>query len=259
MTAALQHRAPPAALYIGDVMHARLKPVGHRFRYRVMSMVIDLDRLHEAGEQSWLFRVNRRGFYSFHESDHGPRDGTPIRPYIEAVLAQNGVDLTDGRVVLLCYPRLFGYVFNPLSIYYCYDRTGTLAALVYEVRNTFGELHSYVRPVAPGEVTSAGVRQEEEKAFYVSPFIAMAMRYHFRLTEPGEHVKIRILETDAEGPLLAAAFSGRRRALTTSNLFWMLVRLPFMTAKVIGGIHWEALQLWLKGLTIQPRIRQAQG
>jgi hypothetical protein len=178
-------------------MHARLKPVGHRFRYRVMSMVIDLDRLQEAGEQTWLFRVNRPGFYSFHESDHGPRDGTPIRPYIEAVLAQNRVDLTGGRVALLCYPRLFGYVFNPLSIYYCYDRTGALAALVYEVRNTFGELHSYVRPVAPGEVTCAGVRQEEDKAFYVSPFIAMAMRYHFRLTEPGDHVKIRILETDA--------------------------------------------------------------
>jgi DUF1365 family protein len=248
----------PASLYIGDVMHARLKPVGHRFRYRVMSMVIDIDRLAEAGRLSWLFGVNRRGIYSFHESDHGHRDGSPIRPYIETLLVQNGVDLTGGRVLLLCYPRLFGYVFNPLSIYYCYDRSGALAALIYEVRNTFGELHSYIRPITQGEVSSAGIRQVEDKAFYVSPFIPMAMRYHFRLTEPGDHVRIRILETDADGPLLAAAFSGKRRALTTSTLVGMLVRLPFMTAKVIGGIHWEAMKLWLKGLPIQPRIRQAQ-
>ena len=240
-------------------MHARLKPVGHRFRYRVMSMVIDIDRLAEAGKLSRLFGVNRRGIYSFHESDHGHRDGSPVRPYIEAVLAENGVDLTGGRVLLLCYPRLFGYVFNPLSIYYCYDRSGTLAALIYEVRNTFGELHSYIRPITQGEVSSAGIRQIEDKTFYVSPFIPMAMRYHFRLTEPGDHVRIRILETDADGPLLAAAFSGKRRALTTSILVGMLVRLPFMTAKVIGGIHWEAMKLWLKGLPIQPRIRQAQG
>ena len=258
METAQQTVFPAAALYIGDVMHARLKPVGHRFRYRVMSMVIDLDRLQEASTISPLFRVNRRGFYSFHESDHGPRDGAPIRPYLDAVLARNGVNMTGGQVLLLCYPRLFGYVFNPLSIYYCYDRMGALAALVYEVRNTFGELHSYVRPVTPGEVSDAGIRQEEDKAFYVSPFIAMAMRYHFRLTEPGDHVRIRILETDADGPLLAAAFSGKRRALTTSTLVGMLVRLPFMTAKVIGGIHWEAMKLWLKGLPIQPRIRQAQ-
>ena len=249
---------PPASLYIGDVMHARLKPVGHRFRYRVMSMVIDIDRLAEAGRLSWLFGVNQHGIYSFHESDHGHRDGSPIRPYIETVLAQNGVDLTGGRVTLLCYPRLFGYVFNPLSIYYCYDRSGALAALIYEVRNTFGELHSYIRPITQGEVSSAGIRQIEDKTFYVSPFIPMAMRYHFRLTEPGDHVRIRILETDADGPLLAAAFSGKRRALTTSTLVGMLVRLPFMTAKVIGGIHWEAMKLWLKGLPIQPRIRQAQ-
>src|SRR6185312_9204931 len=109
-------------------------------------------------------------------------------------------------------------VFNPLSVYYCFDRAGALAALVYEVRNTFGELHSYICPVGVGQLSDAGIRQAEDKTFYVSPFIPMAMRYHFRLTPPGEKVRIRILETDAEGPLLAAAFSGRRRALTTSNL-----------------------------------------
>lgn len=252
-------RDDAAALYVGNVTHARLKPVGHRFRYSVMSLLIDIGQLPRAGSLSRLFGVNRPAIYSFREADHGPRDGSPLRPFVEAQLAEHGVDVTGGKILLLCYPRLFGYVFNPLSVYYCFDRTGALAALIYEVRNTFGELHNYVCPVAAGQLSDAGVRQEEDKTFYVSPFIPMAMRYHFRLTPPGEKVRIRILETDAEGPLLAAAFSGRRRALTTGNLVVMLVRLPLVTAKVIAGIHWEATKLWLKGLPIQPRVRQARG
>jgi DUF1365 family protein len=207
-----------AALYFGDVMHARLKPVGHRFSYRVMSLLIDLDRLEAADRQSRLFGVNRAALYSFNEADHGDRDGSPLRAYVQRCAAERGIDLAGGRVLLLCYPRLLGYTFNPLSVYFCYRADGTLALMIYEVRNTFGDIHAYVLPIKPGEISEAGVRQQQDKLFYVSPFIEMAMRYHFRVLPPADHVKLRILETDCEGPLLAATFHGCRSALTTPAL-----------------------------------------
>lgn len=236
-----------AALYFGDVMHARLKPFGHRFNYRVMSLLIDLDRLDDAGRLSPLFAVNRAGLYSFHEADHGERDGSSLRAYAQACAAGHGIDLTGGRVLLLCYPRLFGYTFNPLSIYFCYRADGSLALLIYEVRNTFGEIHPYVLPVRAGDLSAAGVRQEQDKLFYVSPFVGMAMRYRFRISPPGATVKLRILETDDTGPLLAATFIGCHRALTTRALLRAFVALPLVTVKIVAAIHWEAVRLWLKG------------
>src|ERR1700759_5416381 len=179
-----------AALYVGDVVHARLKPVGHRFSYRVMSLLIDLDRLEVADRQTPLFGVNRRALYSFHEADHGDRDGSSLRLYAQRCAAEHGIDLTGGRVLLLCYPRLFGYTFNPLSVYFCHRADGSLALLIYEVRNTFGEIHPYVLPVRANEISPAGVRQEQEKLFYVSPFVEMAMRYRFRIVPPAERVKL---------------------------------------------------------------------
>src|ERR1700712_4387078 len=127
-----------AALYVGDVMHARLKPIGHRFSDRVMSLLIDLDRLAAADRQSPLFGVNRTALYSFREADHGDRGGAPLRSYVQRCAAERGIDLTGGRVLLLCYPRLLGYAFNPLSVYFCY-RACELALVIYEVRNTFGD------------------------------------------------------------------------------------------------------------------------
>jgi DUF1365 family protein len=242
-----------AALYFGEVMHARLKPMGHRFSYRVMSLLIDLDRLDDADGLSPLFAVNRAALYSFHESDHGTRDGASLRAYAQARAAEHGIDLTGGRVLLLCYPRLFGYTFNPLSVYFCYGADGRLALLIYEVRNTFGEIHPYVLPVRPGDISAAGVRHEQDKLFYVSPFVGMAMRYRFRVSLSGEHVKLRILETDREAPLLAATFSGRHRALTTRALLHSFVALPLVTLKIIAAIHWEALRLWLKGAKLVAR------
>ena len=135
-----------AALYVGKVMHARLKPMGHRFSYCVMSLLIDLDRLADADRQSALFGVNRAALYSFHEADHGRRDGSSLRTYVHHCAAERGIDLTGGRVLLLCYPRLLGYTFNPLSVYFCYRADGELAVLIYEVRNTFGDIHPYVLP-----------------------------------------------------------------------------------------------------------------
>lgn len=242
-----------AALYFGDVMHARLKPMGHRFSYRVMSLLIDLDRLDAADRQSRLFGVNRAALYSFNEADHGERDGSRLRDYAQRCAAERGIDLTGGRVLLLCYPRLLGYTFNPLSAYFCYRADGKLALIIYEVRNTFGDIHAYALPVKPGEISDAGVRQQHDKLFYVSPFIEMAMRYHFRVSPPGDCVKLRILETDSAGPLLAATFSGRRRALTTAALLRSFFSLPLVTLKIVAAIHWEALRLWLKGARLVPR------
>jgi DUF1365 family protein len=242
-----------ATLYFGEVMHARLKPMGHRFSYRVMSLLIDLDRLSEADGQSSLFGVNRASLYSFHEADHGRRDGSPLRDYVQACALKHGIDLGGGKVVLLCYPRLLGFTFNPLSVYFCHRADGRLALVIYEVRNTFGDIHAYVLPVRDGQFGAAGLRQEQDKLFYVSPFVEMAMRYHFRVVPPGQTVRLRILETDREGPLLAATFSGRRRALTTAALLHAFFALPLVTLKIVAAIHWEALRLWLKGARLVPR------
>jgi len=244
---------PAAALYVGEVMHARLKPIGHRFSYRVMSLLIDLDRLADANRQSPLFGVNRAALYSFHEADHGERDGSPLSAYAQRCAAERGIDLAGGRVLLLCYPRLLGYSFNPLSVYFCYRASGELALLIYEVRNTLGDVHPYILPVKSDEISDAGVRQQQDKLFYVSPFIEMAMRYHFRVLPPGERVQLRILETDREGPLLAATFNGRRRALNTKELRRAFFALPMVTMKIMAAIHWEALRLWLKGARLVPR------
>jgi len=227
--------------------------MGHRFSYRVMSLLIDLDRLAEADRQSPLFGVNRAALYSFREADHGARDGSPLRAYAQRCAVERGIDLTGGRVLLLCYPRLLGYTFNPLSVYFCYRASGELALLIYEVRNTFGDIHPYVLPVNSGEMSCAGVRQQQDKLFYVSPFIEMAMRYHFHVLPPEERVKLRIMETDREGPLLAATFNGHRRALNTKELRRALFAFPLVTLKIMAAIHWEALRLWLKGARLVPR------
>jgi DUF1365 family protein len=242
-----------AALYFGEVMHARLKPVGHRFNYRVMSLLIDLDRLEEADRQCSLFGVNRAALYSFNEADHGARDGSRLRAYAQRCGDEHGTDLTGGRVLLLCYPGLLGYTFNPLSVYFCYRADGALVLMIYEVRNTFGDIHAYVLPVKPGQISDAGIRQQHDKLFYVSPFIDMAMRYYFRVSPPGESVRLRILETDRGGPLLSATFNGRRRALTTLALLQSVFSLPLVTLKIFAAIHWEALRLWLKGVRLVPR------
>jgi DUF1365 family protein len=249
-----------AALYVGKVMHARLKPIGHRFTYHVMNLLIDLDRLAEANRMSKLFGVNRPALYSFHERDFGPRDGSSLRAFAQRLAAGQGIDLANGRVSLLCYPRLLGYAFNPLSVYFCRQANGELALIIYEVRNTFGEMHHYALAVDQSERSAALIRQQQDKLFHVSPFIGGAMRYHFRVSPPAGAVKIHILETDCEGPLLAATFSGKRRALTGRTLAQCSLLLPLVTFKIMGAIHWQALRLWLKGAKIlrRPRLEPSE-
>lgn len=250
ITTMAENGPPPAAagmLYAGKVMHARLKPFGHRFVYSVFSLLVDIDRLTELDRLSRFLAVNRPGLASFHESDHVEREGETIRQFADRLLANAGVKDRAGRILLLAYPRVFGYVFNPISVYFAYGEEGGLLALIYAVRNTFGQRHTYVAPVRPGDVSPAGVRQTRAKIFHVSPFVEMDARYQFRILPPGRTVRLRIHETASGEPLLSATFNGDATPLTDRNLALCLARFPFMTFKVMAGIHWEAFKLWLKG------------
>ncbi|MCC0027895.1 MAG: DUF1365 domain-containing protein [Brucellaceae bacterium] len=246
----LENGPPPdaaATLYTGQVMHHRLKPFGHRFTYSVASLVIDIDRLEEAGRLSPLFGVDRAAPLSFRASDHLAEGFATLREQADSLLARAGVAEPAARILLMTYPRMFGYVFNPISTWFCHGADGRLIAVLYAVSNTFGERHTYVAPVSEGELSPAGLRQSRDKLFHVSPFISMDARYHFRVLPPGREARLRIHETEQGTPVLAATFNGCALPVTTATLSGLLLRQPFMTAKVIAGIHWEALKLWLKG------------
>jgi len=220
-----------------------------------MSLLIDLDRLDDAARQSRLFAVNRPSVFSFYESDHGERKGPSLSDHVRDLAKKRDIDLSGGRILLLCYPRVFGYVFNPLSIYFCYDRSGRLALLIYEVRNTFGEMHSYVLPVEDVPADDV-IRQSQAKQFYVSPFMEMQTTYRFSISPPARQVRVRIEQIDAHGAIFEAAFSGQRRPLTNRTLLASLISLPFFSFKVIAAIHWEAFRLWLKGVPFVARPNQ---
>jgi len=242
-----------STLYFGKVMHKRLQPFVHAFTYRVFSLYIDLDETAESDRRLRLLSHNRWNLFSFYDRDHGPRDGSPLRPWVDRQLGAAGIDLAGGAVRLLCFPRVMGYVFNPLSIWFCYRADGRLRAVLYEVSNTFGERHGYLVPLAADHPSGAPVVQGAAKRFYVSPFIAMKQHYQFRLTEPDERLAVAIKQGGPEGAQMVARHSGRRRGLTDGNLLLAFFAYPLMTLKVIGAIHWQALRLWLKGARLQPR------
>ena len=227
-------------------MHRRMRPVSHRFAYRIAALLLDIDRLAETVKPIWFLSYNRPNIFSFYDRDHGGRDGQSLRPWVCEKLNREGVDLGGGRVLLLSMPRMFGYVFNPLSIFFCFRGDGALAALIYEVKNTFGEQYCYVVPIREEERAALTFRHHREKAFYVSPFISMTAHYHFRTKICEEKLKLFIRESDDAGDFMIATWVARKVNLTNGALILTLLRDPVMTLKIIVAIHWQAIRLWLK-------------
>ncbi|MEI9888919.1 MAG: DUF1365 domain-containing protein [Rhizomicrobium sp.] len=231
-----------SAIYDGWVMHRRVAPTHHAFKYRVFALLLDLDEIEGLGRRLRLFARNGRGIMSFHDRDHG--DGQDLRRWLDGLLAREGIQ-ADGARRVLCYPRLFGYVFNPISTWFCYAADERLAAIVYEVHNTHGERHAYV--LRAGNDARL-VRHACAKTFYVSPFLSMDCTYDFKVRPPGDEVLIAIAEAEAGAPVLTATFRGRRKTLSDAGLLGMLLRHPLMTVKIVAAIHFEAVRLMWKGV-----------
>ncbi len=242
---------PRSCVYVGEVMHHRLRPMDHKFVYRTFTFFVDLDEIPAMTDRMRLFSHEKAGVFSWRAADHGPRDGSPIKPWVEGHLRRGGFEPKGWRIFALCLPRMLGYVFNPLTTYYCYDPAGRLAAMLYEVKNTFGDQHGYLVPVEAGQ--NGPLTHACDKGFHVSPFIAMHARYHFKLRRPGEKMSLVIRETLDNEDLLVASQTGHRKPLNDATLARLLVSHPLMTLKIIAGIHWEALHLWRKGAKYIPR------
>lgn len=235
------------SLYRGVVMHRRVRPRVHGFRYRLFWMLLDIDRLDEAATETRLFSIGRFNLLSLQPRDHGDKSGTPLRTQALAKLAEAGIGGVDGPIRLLTMPRLLGFVFNPISVWYCHRADGGLAAVIYEVSSTFGERRSYVLPT-----DSDRFDQSCAKTLHVSPFMRMDMRYRFRGRDPVEQLALAIDGHDPDGLLIATAINGERRALTDGEILKAVLAVPFETLKVVAAIHWEALRLFLKGVPLAP-------
>jgi DUF1365 family protein len=231
-------------------MHRRLLPKVHHFRYRAFWLLLDLQELEDLSGRLRWFSYNRANLFSLQDRDHGDGSATSIAVQINRQAVQAGIDLAGGRIQLLCMPRTFGYCFNPLSIFFCYRPSGALAAIIYQVHNTFAERHSYLIPV---EDAAEAAHQRCQKRFYVSPFLDMDLRYDFRIAGPDAHIRVGICASHANGPMLSAVMVGARQPLSDRNLLRVCLRMPAVSVKVMAAIHWEAMQLWAKRVGLRRR------
>lgn len=235
--------SPPARAQDGRTTHVRFAPFERRFSYPLAQITVDIDRVAEAARDLRLFSFNRFNLFSFHDRDHGDRSGAPLRAWAEATFARAGIDLDGGRIDLQCFPRVLGFVFNPLSLYFGYGPDGELRGVIYEVNNTFGETHSYVAAAGDGDVHDHAA----PKLFHVSPLMDVAGDYHFRITTPGETMRLAI-ENRASGVRQhLATLLTRSTPLTDGWIVRVALRLPLSTMQVVAAIHWQALKIWLRG------------
>lgn len=234
-----------AALYPARVMHRRHVPPFYRWVYRLFYLLLDIDTLDATARQLRCFSIDRFNLVSIARRDFGDRSGD-LRGWVERTLAAHGVSLEGGRIRLFCLPKILGYGFNPITLWYCDHADGRLRAVIAEVHNTFGERHHYVL-ASNGAPLAYGEAVDKDKCFHVSPFFDLVGRYRFRLSEPGARLRVVINETRNGAPLMDATLAGERRSLSDVQLLSHVLRMPWMTVKVMLGIHWEALKLWLRG------------
>ena len=233
-------------IYIGKVIHKRFKPKEHYFKYNVFSLLIDLNELEQINKDIKFFSYNKFNIISFFDKDHGDRDGSSIKIWVKKNLKNIGIMTEDISIKLLCYPRIFGYVFNPLSTYFIYNKHSELISIFYEVKNTFGEQHTYIFKVQDETL----VQNKCKKKFYVSPFIKMDCEYHFKTLNPREQLSVVINQNDKDGKLLFASQDGISKAFNNKNLILSYLTHPLMTFKIIGAIHYEAFKLWAKRIKL---------
>jgi len=234
-----------SSIYIGNVIHKRFKPKVHFFKYKVFSILIDISEINLLHKNLKIFSYNRFNIISFYDADHGPRDGTSVKEWVIKNLKDNQIDTKDIKIKLLCYPRIFGFVFNPLSVFFIYNKKSELISILYEVKNTFDEQHTYIFKSRENENP---IKHTCKKKFHVSPFIEMNCTYFFKILKPGDKISVIIDQYDEEGKLLYASQDGSRIELNNKNLFLSYLKHPLMTFKIIAAIHFEAFKLWIKGI-----------
>ena len=233
-----------SAIYTGTVIHKRFKPRLHFFKYKVFSLLIDLSELNILDKNISFFSYNRFNLISFFDKDHGERDGTSLVEWVRKNLKDNKIDHENIKIKLLCYPRILGYVFNPLSIFYIYNKKEELISILYEVKNTFGEQHTYIFKVENDNL----LQHNCEKKFHVSPFIEMNCNYFFRILKPAQKISVIIDQYQLNEKILYASQDGTRADFTSSELIKSYLKHPLMTFKIISAIHFEAFKLWTKGI-----------
>ena len=234
-----------SAIYNGQVIHKRFKPKVHYFRYNVFSLLIDLSELETIDKEISFFSLNKFNLISFFEKDHGERDGSSLINWVNKNLEKNNIPIQDIKIKILCYPRILGFVFNPLSVFYVYNLQNKLISILYEVKNTFGEQHTYIFKITKDENL---VQNKCAKKFHVSPFIEMDCNYFFRLLKPGDKISVIIDQYDKEDKILFASQDGIRTDFNSKELIKSYLKHPLMTFKIIIAIHYEAFKLWIKGI-----------
>jgi len=232
-------------IYNGSVIHKRFKPKEHFFKYKVFSLLIDLSELDDLDKKISFFSINKFNLISFYEKDHGERDGSSLISWVKLNLKNNTINSKNIKIKLLCYPRILGYVFNPLSVFFVYDENEKLISILYEVKNTFGEQHTYLFGV---DNEGNLIQNNCSKKFHVSPFIEMDCKYFFRILNPTDKLSIIIDQYDKDGKILFASQDGKRSNLNSKQLIKSYLKHPLMTFKIISAIHFEAFKLWFKGI-----------
>ena len=240
-----------SCIYNGEVNHTRFKPVKHFLNYKTFSLFIDLDEIEQLDKSISIFSHNKFNIFSFYNKDHGDRDGNCLKKWVISNLQKYKIEGNISKIKILCYPRIFGYVFNPLSIFYCYEND-KLKSIFYEVKNTFNEQHTYIFKIKDGEE----IKQKCKKKFYVSPFMDMETFYNFKLIDPNQRLSVMIKQTDAEGTVLTATQTGDKKEFNFKQLLVNFFKYPLMTLKIISSIHFEALLLWKKGAIYRKRDKK---